>query len=246
MALTDDELERYARHIVLPGIGGPGQARFKAARVLVIGAGGLGAPVLQYLAAAGVGTLGIVDDDAVSLSNLQRQVIHRTADLDRPKTESAADAIAALNPHVAVERHTLRLTARNAAELVESYDLVVDGCDNFDTRYAVADACAAARKPLVSGAVGAFDGTLSVFKPYETRPSGKPYPGYRDLVPVPPSDEQAPACETAGILGALTGVIGSMMALEALKEIAGTGESLAGRLLMYDSRDARVQVIDLA
>lgn len=245
MALDDDELERYARHIVLPGVGGPGQARFKAARVLVVGAGGLGSPALQYLAAAGVGTLGIVDDDAVSLSNLQRQVIHRTVDLGRAKVDSAADAIAALNPHVVVERHNRRITADNADGLVPAYDLVVDGSDNFETRFVVADACAAAKRPLVSGAVGAFDGTVSVFKPYQAGPDGEPLPGYRDLVPAAPSGEQAPACETAGILGALTGVIGSMMALEALKEIAGTGESLAGRVLIYDARDARVRTISL-
>ena len=144
MALSDDELERYARHIVLPGVGGPGQAKFKAARVLVIGAGGLGSPVLQYLAAAGIGTLGIVDDDTVSLSNLQRQILHRTQDVGRPKVDSAADAIAALNPHVTVEKHPVRITADNAAKLIAAYDLVVDGCDNFDTRFAVADARAAA------------------------------------------------------------------------------------------------------
>ncbi|MCB1494083.1 MAG: molybdopterin-synthase adenylyltransferase MoeB [Rhodobiaceae bacterium] len=245
MALSDDELERYARHIVLPGVGGPGQQKFKAARVLVVGAGGLGSPVLQYLAAAGIGTLGIVDDDTVSLSNLQRQILHRTPDVGRPKVDSAADAIAALNPHVTVEKHPVRITADNAAKLIAAYDLVVDGCDNFDTRFAVADACAAAKKPLVTGAVGAFDGTVSVFKPYETRPDGRPMPSYRDLVPTAPSDDQAPACETAGILGALPGVIGSMMALEALKEIAGTGDSLAGRLFMYDARDARVQILKL-
>lgn len=243
MALSEEELERYARHIVLPGVGGPGQARFRAARVLVVGAGGLGAPVLQYLAAAGIGTLGVVDDDRVSLSNLQRQVIHRTADVGRPKVESAADAVAALNPHVTVVAHATRIVPENAADLIDGYDLVVDGSDNFDTRYLVADAADAARTPLVSGTVGAFDGYLTTFRPFEARPDGSPNPSYRDLFPIRPAAGEAPACETAGILGALAGVIGSMMALEALKEIAGLGDGLVGRLLIYDARDARFRVV---
>ncbi|WP_287095205.1 ThiF family adenylyltransferase, partial [Mesorhizobium sp.] len=163
-ALTDEELERYARHIVLPEIGGAGQQRLKRARVLVIGAGGLGAPVLEYLAAAGVGTLGIVDDDSVSLSNLQRQVIHGTDAVGMAKTDSAKTAIARINPNVAVELHNLRLTADNAPDLVARYDIVVDGSDNFETRYAVADACAAGKRPLVHAAVGRFDGSVTVLK----------------------------------------------------------------------------------
>lgn len=243
MSFSEDEIERYARHLVLPGVGGPGQARLKAARVLVVGAGGLGAPVLQYLAAAGVGTLGIVDDDHVSLSNLQRQVIHRTDDIGRPKVESAAAAIAALNPHVTVEAHATRLSPENAEALIADFDLVVDGCDNFATRYLVSDACHLAKRPLVSGTVGQYDGYLTTFRSFETGAGGRPNPTYRCLFPNPPAEGQAPACEEAGILGALAGVIGSMMALEAIKEIVSTGESLVGRQVLYDSRDQRMMTI---
>ncbi|TIS72923.1 MAG: thiamine biosynthesis protein ThiF, partial [Mesorhizobium sp.] len=192
-ALTDEELERYARHIVLPEIGGAGQQRLKRARVLVIGAGGLGAPVLEYLAAAGVGTLGIVDDDSVSLSNLQRQVIHGTDAVGMAKTDSAKTAIARINPNVAVELHNLRLTADNAPNLVARYDIVVDGSDNFETRYAVADACAAGKRPLVHAAVGRFDGSVTVLKPFETGTDGRPNPSYRDLFPEPPPSGLVPS-----------------------------------------------------
>jgi molybdopterin/thiamine biosynthesis adenylyltransferase len=232
--LSPEELERYARHIVLPEIGGPGQQRLKRARVLVVGAGGLGAPVLAYLAAAGVGTLGMVDDDTVSLSNLQRQVIHGTQDLGMAKVDSAAAAVVRINPHVAVERHQTRLTAANAEALVSAYDIVVDGSDNFATRYAVADACTTAGKPLVTGAVGRFDGSVTVLKPFETGPDGRRNPGYRDLFPAPPPDGLVPSCAEAGIVGALVGVIGTLQAMEAIKLITGIGEPLVGRLLMYD------------
>lgn len=238
MALSDDEIERYARHIVLPGVGGPGQAKLKDARVLIIGAGGLGAPVIQYLAAAGVGTLRIVDDDAVSLSNLQRQIIHRTGNVGQAKVVSAASAVTAFNPHVTVEAHETRLTADNAASLLAGCTVAVDGSDNFETRYLAADAAAAARVPLVTGAVGAFDGNLTVLTPYQNG-----CPGYRDLFPNPPAPGEVPACEEAGILGALTGVIGSLMAMEVLKLITGAGEPLVGRLLLYDGRDCRFQVV---
>ncbi len=241
--LSPDELERYARHIVLPEIGGPGQQRLKRARVLVLGAGGLGAPVLEYLAAAGVGTLGIVDDDRVSLSNLQRQVIHDTAAVGQPKTESAKRAIARINPHVTVEIHPLRLTAENAATLVRGYDVVVDGSDNFDTRYALADACAVEKRPLVHAAVGRFDGSVTVLAPYESRPDGVPNPSYRDLFPEPPPAGLVPSCAVAGVLGALTGVIGTLQALEAIKLITGIGEPLIGRLLLYDALAARFDTI---
>ena len=241
--LSPEELERYARHIVLPEIGGAGQQRLKRARVLVIGAGGLGAPVLEYLAAAGVGTLGLVDDDVVSLSNLQRQVIHDTQAVGLAKTESAASAIARINPHVAVEIHALRLTAANAAELIRGYDIVADGSDNFDTRYAVADACAAEQKPLVTAAVGRFDGSVTVLKPYETRADGRPYPSYRDLFPEPPPAGLVPSCAEAGVIGALTGVIGTLQALEVIKLITGIGEPLLGRLLLYDALAARFDTI---
>ena len=244
--LSPEELERYARHIVLREVGGPGQQALGRARVLVIGAGGLGAPVLMYLAAAGVGTLGVIDDDVVSLSNLQRQVIHATPDVGRPKVESAASAIARLNPHVAVETHGVRLTGANAIELVSRYDLVADGSDNFSTRYLVSDACYFAKKPLVTAAVGTFDGTLSTIRAHERAKDGKPNPTYRCLFPEPPPVGAVPACAEAGILGALTGVIGSMMALEVIREIVGFGEGLVGRLLMVDSRAMRFETLNYA
>jgi molybdopterin/thiamine biosynthesis adenylyltransferase len=241
--LNADELERYSRHLVLREVGGPGQAALKRARVLVVGAGGLGAPALLYLAAAGVGTLGVVDDDTVSLSNLQRQVIHATADVGRPKVESAQAVIGRLNPHVAVEPHPVRLAAANALDLVLRYDLVVDGSDNFATRYLASDACFFARKPLVTAAVGVFDGTLTTIRAYETGRDGKPNPTYRCLFPEPPPPGTVPACAEAGILGALTGVVGSMMALEAIREIVGFGEGLVGRLLLIDARAMRFETL---
>jgi molybdopterin/thiamine biosynthesis adenylyltransferase len=246
--LNADELERYARHIVLREVGGPGQAALKRARVLVIGAGGLGAPVLLYLAAAGVGTLGIIDDDAVALSNLQRQVIHGTPEIGEPKVVSAAAAIARLNPHVAVETHAARLTADNALALIGKYDLVADGSDNFTTRYLVSDACYLARRPLVTAAVGTFDGTLTTIRAHERRAheraaGGTPNPTYRCLFPEPPPAGSVPACAEAGILGALTGVLGSMMALEVIREIVGFGDGLVGRLLMVDARSMRFETL---
>jgi len=241
--LTEQELERYARHIVLPEIGGPGQQRLKRARVLVVGAGGLGAPVLEYLAAAGVGTLGVVDDDTVSLSNLQRQVIHGTDAIGLPKGESARAAIGRINPHVTVELHDFRLTAGNAPGLVAGYDLAVDGSDNFETRYAVADACERERKPLVHAAVGRFDGQVTVLKPFETGADGRRNPSYRDLFPEPPPAGLVPSCAEAGVLGALTGVVGTLQAMEAIKLITGIGEPLVGRLLLYDALAARFDTI---
>jgi molybdopterin/thiamine biosynthesis adenylyltransferase len=243
MHLSSEEVERYARHIVLHGVGGPGQQKLKATRLLVIGAGGLGSPLIQYAAAAGIGTLGIVDDDRVSLSNLQRQVLHGTPDLDRLKVESAADAVARLNPHVRVETHVTRLTAENARELVRGYDIVADGSDNFATRYAAADACFFERKPLVTGAVGAFDASLTTLRPFETGADGKPNPTYRCLFPEPPPDGAVPACSEAGVLGALTGVVGAMMALEVVREITGFGEGLVGRLLLFDARSMRFDTL---
>jgi adenylyltransferase/sulfurtransferase len=243
MQFSGEEIERYARHIVLADVGGPGQQKLKAARVLVIGAGGLGAPVVQYLAAAGVGALGIVDDDKVSLSNLQRQVIHDTAAIGRLKVESAREAVARLNPHVMVETYALRLTAGNAAGLVGAYDFVADCSDNFATRYAVSDACFHARKPLVTASVGQFDGSITTLRPFEADAAGVPNPTYRCLFPEAPPEGILPTCAQAGILGALAGVVGAMQALETIKEIAGAGEGLVGRLLLYDARAARFETI---
>ncbi|MEF0942745.1 molybdopterin-synthase adenylyltransferase MoeB [Rhizobium sp. BR 362] len=241
--LSSDEIARYQRHILLPEVGGAGQQKLKAARVLVIGAGGLGAPVLQYLAAAGVGTLGIADDDRVSLSNLQRQVIHDTGTIGELKTQSAADAIARLNPHVRVIRFEERFSPDTATRHLGGFDLVIDGSDNFDTRYAAADAAEAARLPLVTGAVGRFDGSVTTLKPYEVDADGLPNPSYRDLFPAPPPEGLIPACAEAGILGALTGVIGTLMAMEAIKLITGIGEPLIGRLLLYDGLAARFETV---
>ncbi|HEX2553857.1 MAG TPA: molybdopterin-synthase adenylyltransferase MoeB [Microvirga sp.] len=246
MALTPDEIDRYARHLVLRDVGGPGQAKLKAARVLVIGAGGLGAPLIQYLAAAGIGTIGIVDDDTVSLSNLQRQVIHGTPDIGRPKVESAADAVARLNPHVRVEAQARRITPADARDLVRGYDVVADGSDNFETRYAVSDACFYEGRPLVTAALGQFDGSLTTIRAHERGADGRPNPTYRCLFPTPPPPGAIPTCAEAGILGALAGVMGSLMALEVMREIAGFGEGLVGRLLMVDARGMRFDVMRYA
>lgn len=239
MALSEQEVERYARHIVLPEVGGPGQNRLKQSSVLVIGAGGLGAPLLLYLAAAGVGRIGIVDHDTVSLSNLQRQVIHTTDRVGMLKVESAALQIAAINPHVVVEQHAFRLTADNALDLISRYDVVADGCDNFPTRFLVSDACHFARRPLVSAAVGQFDGQISTFKPWLPMADGAPSPTYRCFIGDLPERGLFPACEEAGVLGALPGILGSMQAMEVIKELLAIGEGLMGRVLMYDALAAR-------
>ena len=241
--LSPAELERYARHIVLREIGGPGQQKLKAARVLVIGAGGLGSPVLQYLAAAGVGTLGIVDHDTVSLSNLQRQVIHDTDQLGEPKVASAAEAIARLNPYVAVEPHPERLGGHNALSLVGGYDLVIDGSDNFQTRYLVSDACYYRKKPLITAAVGRFDGSLTLLKPHERAEDGTANPTYRCLFPSPPKAGVVPSCAEAGVVGALTGILGTLQAMEAIKAITGAGEGPVGRLVMFNALSLRMDEI---
>ncbi|CDZ42114.1 molybdopterin-synthase adenylyltransferase MoeB [Neorhizobium galegae] len=241
--LSQDEIERYRRHILLPEIGGTGQQKMKNARVLVIGAGGLGAPILEYLAAAGIGTLGIIDDDVVSLSNLQRQVIHDTGTIGEMKTRSALEAIARLNPHVRVVDFEERFSAEWAARKLALFDLLIDGSDNFDTRYAAADAAELTRIPLVTGAVGRFDGSVTVMKPYETGPDGVLYPGYRDLFPEKPPAGLIPSCAETGVVGALTGVIGTLMAMEAIKLVTGIGEPLVGRLMLYDSLSARFDMI---
>ncbi|MBB4040515.1 adenylyltransferase/sulfurtransferase [Microvirga flocculans] len=243
MSLSPDEIDRYARHLVLRDVGGPGQRKLKAARVLVIGAGGLGAPLIQYLATAGIGTLGIVDDDTVSLSNLQRQVIHGTPDVGRLKVESAAEAVGRLNPHVKVELHATRLTPGNARDLVRDYDVVAEGSDNFETRYAVSDACFFEKKPLVTAALGQFDGSLTTIRAHEVGPDGRPNPTYRCLFPSPPPPGAIPTCAEAGILGALAGVMGSLMAMEVMREIVGFGEGLVGRLLMIDARAMRFDTV---
>ncbi|MDH7784339.1 molybdopterin/thiamine biosynthesis adenylyltransferase [Ochrobactrum sp. 19YEA23] len=240
---SSEELERYARHIVLPEVGGPGQQKLKAARILVVGAGGLGAPVLQYLAAAGIGTLGIVDDDTVSLSNLQRQVIHDTESVGQEKVESARNAIARINPHVTVEGHALRLNADNAEALITDYDVIVDGSDNFTTRYVLADTAAKVGRPLVTGAMGRFDGTVTVLMPYLTGPEGTPNPSYRDLFPEAPPPGTVPTCAEAGVLGVLPGVIGSLQAMEVIKLVTSIGEPLVGRLLLYNALNVRFETI---
>ncbi|OKL44559.1 HesA/MoeB/ThiF family protein [Pseudovibrio exalbescens] len=241
--LSAAELERYARHIVLKEIGGAGQQKLKDAKVLVIGAGGLGSPVLQYLAAAGIGQLGIIDDDVVSLSNLQRQVLHDTDQLGEPKVASAAEAIARLNPNVSVKPHPTRLNGQNVMALVSNYDLVIDCCDNFETRYLASDACFFAQKPLITAAIGRFDGSLTLLKPYLTNEVGTPYPTYRCVFPNKPAAGSVPTCEEAGVVGALAGVLGSLQAMEAIKEIAGFGETLLGRLLLVDTATMRFESI---
>ncbi len=240
MSLTPDALQRYARHIVLREIGGPGQARLRAARVLVVGAGGLGAPVLLYLAAAGVGHLTIVDDDTVGLSNLQRQVIFGTPDIDRPKGEAARDALARLNPGVEVEIRAMRLDPGNGAELVAGHDLVLDGSDNFATRYAVNAACVAAGVPLIAAAMSQWEGQISLWHPAAGAPC------YACVFPEPPAEGLAPSCAEAGVIGALPGVMGSMMALEAIKHVARAGTGLAGVLLIDDGLHAETRRITIA
>jgi adenylyltransferase/sulfurtransferase len=241
--LSPEEIERYARHLVLREVGGPGQAALKEARVLVIGAGGLGAPLLLYLAAAGVGTIGVIDDDRVSLSNLQRQVIFGTPDIGEPKVTSAAQVLARLNPHVRIEAIDARLRVDNALDLIRGYGIVADGSDNFATRYLVSDACYFAKRPLVTAAVGTFDATLTTLRPHETGADGEPNPTYRCLFPEPPPAGTVPACAEAGILGALPGIVGSMMALEVIREIVGFGEGLVRKLLMIDTRSMRFETL---
>jgi adenylyltransferase/sulfurtransferase len=236
MSLSDEELERYARHIVLREVGGVGQAKLKAARVMVVGAGGLGNPLILYLAAAGVGTIGIADFDSVSLSNLQRQIAFRTEDTGRSKTESAADAAHAINPFVKVEQHPIRLTSQNAMNMISGYDIVADGSDNFATRFLINDACYFGKKALVSAAVTEFEGQLATFKAFDK--SGA-YPCYRCIFPEPSPEGTAPSCSEAGVMGAAAGVMGTLQAMEVMKEIIGIGESLAGKLLIYEAISAR-------
>lgn len=234
--LTGTELERYARHIVLREIGGAGQVRLKRARVLVVGAGGLGSPALLYLAAAGVGCIELVDDDRVSLSNLQRQVLHTTDRIGEPKSGSAFAALSAINPHVEIVPTQVRISAENVAALVTGNDAVLDGSDNFATRDTVNRACASLRVPLVSGAIGAWDGSVSVFRPWLGGPC------WRCIFPAEAGEDQARTCAETGVLGALAGVIGSLMAAECVKLLAGAGILLDGRMLLYDALDGEVRI----
>ncbi len=242
MALNDEELERYARHIVHREIGGVGQAKIRQARVLVVGAGGLGSPCALYLAAAGIGQLGILDDDAVSLSNLQRQVLFNTADVGAAKVEAGAAHLAALNPGITIVPHGVRLTAANVKALIADYDIIADGSDNFETRFMLNDACFFAKKILVAAAVTEFDGQLATFKAWDKTAS---YPCYRCLFPAPPPPGTVPSCSETGVLGAAAGVMGSLQALEVLKQITGIGENLAGRILIADTLAARFRTIAL-
>ena len=244
--LNADDVQRYKRHLVLREVGAQGQQKLKSARVLIIGAGGLGSPMLLYLAAAGVGAIGIVDDDVVAVDNLQRQIAHGTDDAGRAKVDSAAETVRRLNPLVSVERHQFRIDASNAAELIALYDIVADGSDNFATRYLIADACYFARKPLVYAALGSLDGYVSVFRPYEKTADGAPYPTLRCLFPEAPPAGLVANCSEVGVLGPVAGVIGALQATEVVKELLGLGDSLAGRLLIYDALASRFETIEIA
>ena len=241
MELSEDQIQRYARHILLPDVGGVGQAKLLGARVLIVGAGGLGSPVLLYLAAAGVGTLGIVDADRVDLSNLQRQIVHTTARIGDLKVESARQMLAAINPGVRVEAHSVRLDAANAHQLIGAYDIVADGSDNFATRFLVNDTCVALGKTLVSAAVLRFDAQLATFKPH----AGADLPCYRCLYPASPAEGSVASCAEAGVMGALCGAIGSLQAGEVIKEILGIGDTMAGRLMIMDGLGARFRTLSL-
>jgi adenylyltransferase/sulfurtransferase len=238
MEFSDQQLERYARHIILPELGGRGQEKLLKSSVLVVGAGGLGSPLLLYLAAAGVGRIGIVDDDAVDLSNLQRQVIHATGRIGDPKVESARDVLAGINPEIAVETHAFRLDAGNVMGLIGGYDIVADGTDNFATRFLLNDACYFRGVPLVSAALLRFEGQISTFKAHAGA-----YPCYRCIFPEPPPDGLIPTCAEGGVLGAVAGVVGCLQATEVIKELAGIGEGLAGHLLIIEALNATFRKI---
>jgi molybdopterin/thiamine biosynthesis adenylyltransferase len=237
--MSEVELERYARHIVLREVGGPGQMRLRGAKVLVVGAGGLGSPALIYLAGAGVGTIGVIDDDIVSLSNLQRQIIHTDERSGLPKVFSAEAAMTALNPHVTVRPYHRRLTAAIAEELFAEYDLILDGSDSFETRQMINAAAVATGRPLVAGAIAQWEGQVTIYDPAGGAPC------LACLFPQAPAPGQAPSCAEAGVIGALPGVVGSMMALEAIKEITGAGETLRGKLLIYDGLYAETRLVKI-
>ncbi|MET4806890.1 molybdopterin/thiamine biosynthesis adenylyltransferase [Limibacillus sp. MBR-115] len=240
---TDPQIERYARHLVLPEIGDEGQARLLSASVLIVGAGGLGSPLLLYLAAAGVGRLGVVEDDSVDLSNLQRQVLHDTPAVGSHKGDSARERLAAINPEIEVTLHKTRLTAENAGEIVAGYDLVADGSDNFATRFLVNDACYLAGKTLVSAAIMRFDGQLSTFKAHQRHEGEEAHPCYRCLFGEQPERDPKQSCADVGVLASLPGVMGSLQATEVIKEITGAGDTLSGRLLLYDALSTSFRVI---
>jgi adenylyltransferase/sulfurtransferase len=236
---TEEQVLRYSRHIILPGIGGEGQRKLLDAKVLCVGAGGLGSPIAMYLAAAGVGTLGIVDFDRVDLTNLQRQLLHDTDDVGRPKVESAVDRLHGMNPGIDVVPHDTMLTSDNAFDIIGQYDIVIDGSDNFPVRYLVNDACQMLGKPLVYGSIYQFEGQASVFMP------GQETPCYRCLFPQPPPPGAVPSCAEAGVFGVLPGIIGSIQAVEAIKLIIGKGDPLIGRLLLFDALDMEFQTVKL-
>lgn len=242
-ALSQTEIERYARHLVVRDVGGPGQQKLKAAHVAVVGAGGLGAPCLLYLAAAGIGTLTLIDDDTVSLSNLQRQVIHPTSRVGDPKVQSAADALHDVNPNVVLHAHQMRLLSSNAHDLLEGADVVVDGSDSFETRADVAAACQELKVPLVTGAVSVWDGSLTVVAPHLVKLDGGHCPRFTDLYPIPPAPGSLPTCAQVGVIGALTGMLGTMQAMEVIKLITGAGEPLLGRLLLVNALTMRFEEI---
>ncbi len=239
MGMTDDERIRYSRHLIMPEVGAEGQRRLREARVLCIGAGGLGSPAALYLAAAGVGALGLVDFDEVDLSNLQRQILHGTKDVGRSKLESARDRLRDLNPEIEIQLHESRFSSRNAKELVAQYDVIVDGCDNFPTRYLSSDVCVWARKPNIYGSVFRFEGQATVFAPHLGGPC------YRCLFPEPPEPGTIPNCAEAGVLGVLPGVIGTIQSIEAIKIILGIGKSLLGRLLHFDALAMKFRELNL-
>ncbi|MEE2699341.1 MAG: molybdopterin-synthase adenylyltransferase MoeB [Pseudomonadota bacterium] len=234
MTFNEDQINRYARHILLPEIGGTGQEKLLNSRVLVIGAGGIGSPLLLYLAAAGIGTLGVIDDDTVDLSNLQRQIVHSTNTIDMPKVESAAQSIAAINPDVTFLPINDRIGPKNALKLFSDYDIIADGSDNFTTRFLVNDASYLAKKTLVSAAILRFDAQIYTFKAFKNGENNTHGPCYRCIFPTPPPDGQIPSCSEAGVLGAICGMAGSLQAVEVIKEILEIGESLSGSLLIYD------------
>jgi molybdopterin-synthase adenylyltransferase len=245
MELNDQQLDRYARHIVLRHVGGAGQKKLLDSRVLVVGAGGLGSPILMYLAAAGVGVLGIIDDDIVDISNLQRQIIHKTGAVGTRKTASAKDTLQGINPDTKFELFDQRLVAENAEEIIGAYDIVADGCDNFETRLIVNRACVATRTPLVSGALNQFDGQLATFRPHDTDDTGAALPCYQCFVSDNPAPVASRSCSEQGILGAVAGIIGTMQATEIIKELLGLGDSLAGRILLFDALSGRQRIVRL-